>query len=753
MALNFPGSPTPNQVYTDTTTKLSWVWNDVLGAWESAEQPPVIVSDLQPDTTSTGKLWYRPATNVLKVYNGSEWTEAKSVFGVNYSSTAPTLRPDGSALQNGDQWYDFDDNKFYIYDAGSWVDIAPNLGSPSFAAGTSSNPGLFVTGDSDTGLYSPGANQLAFATGGTGRIIIDSSGQVGIGGTPVSGTLFGVYSTINGGTLTQVIENKSTTGNVKLNFNRGVNGAQGTSSITYIPGTEFSIGPDSNDALTPFVINTNNSTERFRIGADGTLTVGDSPAAAKFSISGSAPSNSVIIDSFGKTGIGAVPTFKLDVVSTSGTNTIRSFSSGSTDARFVAKTSANETIFGTDSTGSYITQAGNLPLRILTNNVESFRVLSDGSVSIKNDGVTDAKLHVSGSKTSNIVHFEAGTGQYDGIYLRTETLAGQNGGVKWIPNTTPPSGTTQFTTNFASNTSGGTVKHNVRIEGDLSISGTINSVEGSYLTSSNYTTYTVTKTGTGASGTWNININGSSTSCTGNAATSTTSTLATNVVGTGNRILYNNTTNTTTTSNNLTFDGNTLSVGGSINSGGTLNGSSLAISSNGSIGNTLTVGTSIISNGSISGNTITSSGTLTGNSVVSTTTMVTGTNHTVGNNLTVTGSIIANTDIKVNTIRNISGTQLYLARAWVNFNGTGVVSIRKAGNVSSITDLGTGNYRVNFTTAMSDVNYSPVFGDIYYTSITEDNVATRTTSSLTLIGYNEGNVLSDLSMVSVAIFN
>ena len=46
------------------------------------------------------------------------------------------------------------------------------------------------------------------------------------------------------------------------------------------------------------------------------------------------------------------------------------------------------------------------------------------------------------------------------------------------------------------------------------------------------------------------------------------------------------------------------------------------------------------------------------------------------------------------------------ARAWVNFNGTGTVAIRASGNVSSITDNGTGDYTVNFTTAMPDANYS-----------------------------------------------
>jgi hypothetical protein len=50
----------------------------------------------------------------------------------------------------------------------------------------------------------------------------------------------------------------------------------------------------------------------------------------------------------------------------------------------------------------------------------------------------------------------------------------------------------------------------------------------------------------------------------------------------------------------------------------------------------------------------------------------------------------------------------YGCRAWVNFNGTSTVAIRGSGNVTSITDNGTGDYTVNFTTAMPDVNYSAV---------------------------------------------
>jgi len=48
----------------------------------------------------------------------------------------------------------------------------------------------------------------------------------------------------------------------------------------------------------------------------------------------------------------------------------------------------------------------------------------------------------------------------------------------------------------------------------------------------------------------------------------------------------------------------------------------------------------------------------------------------------------------------------YGCRAWVNFSGSGTPAIRASGNVSSLTDNGTGDYTVNFTTAMPDANYS-----------------------------------------------
>ena len=45
-------------------------------------------------------------------------------------------------------------------------------------AGTASAPGITFTGDNDTGLFSPGANQLAVTTGGVQRLLVGSDGTI-----------------------------------------------------------------------------------------------------------------------------------------------------------------------------------------------------------------------------------------------------------------------------------------------------------------------------------------------------------------------------------------------------------------------------------------------------------------------------------------------------------------------------------------------------------------------------------------------
>jgi hypothetical protein len=95
-----------------------------------------------------------------------------------------------------------------------------------------------------------------------------------------------------------------------------------------------------------------------------------------------------------------------------------------------------------------------------------------------------------------------------------------------------------------------------------------------------------------------------------------------------------------------------------------------------------------------------------------------------------------------------------MCRAWVNFNGTGTVAIRASGNVSSITDLGTGNYRVIFTTAMVDASYSITFGsssEVNYGGVISIDTLTSYNSSGANIYTMTNNVSTPADFVSNSV--
>jgi len=93
-----------------------------------------------------------------------------------------------------------------------------------------------------------------------------------------------------------------------------------------------------------------------------------------------------------------------------------------------------------------------------------------------------------------------------------------------------------------------------------------------------------------------------------------------------------------------------------------------------------------------------------------------------------------------------------LCRAWVNFNGTSTVAIRASYNVSSITDNGTGDYTVNFTTAMPDANYAAVSnaGSDFLVSTAPSTI---TANSVRISCRNhQAGTFYDNSITTVAIF-
>jgi len=121
------------------------------------------------------------------------------------------------------------------------------------------------------------------------------------------------------------------------------------------------------------------------------------------------------------------------------------------------------------------------------------------------------------------------------------------------------------------------------------------------------------------------------------------------------------------------------------------------------------------------------------------------------------------------TVQDSAGTQIgTFCRAWVNFNGTTVTSpasmtgVNGSFNVSSVLDNGTGDYTVNFTTAMPDANYCVVTTSRYLSTSSNQTLiqnvksgGTYSTSavqviSTSAIGSNTG--MLDVTMFNVAIF-
>jgi hypothetical protein len=208
---------------------------------------------------------------------------------------------------------------------------------------------------------------------------------------------------------------------------------------------------------------------------------------------------------------------------------------------------------------------------------------------------------------------------------------------------------------------------------------------------------------------------------TGSAA-SLSATLAVSSGGTGQtsytdgQLLIGNTTGNTLTKATLT-----AGTGIAITNG---NGSiSIASTSTGTV---TSVAATVPSFLSISGSPITTSGTLAiglSGTALPVANGGTGVTTSTGSGAVVLGTSPTLTTPTINSaqVATVSGTApIYMCRAWINFNGTGTPAIRGSGNVSSITDNGTGDYTINLTTAMPDVNYC-VSGSSANTNYTATN--------------------------------
>jgi hypothetical protein len=167
---------------------------------------PVHVGTTAPNATpaaggqsgnSTGELWLDTSLTPaeLKTWDGSAWQSATGqeipVSKLIDGSARQLLQTD--AAGTGVEWTSnvdvpgtLDVTGAAVFDSTATVaGVISANGKVSFPLGSAAATSLYPGSDTNTGLYSPGADQIAISTGGTGRLFIDSAGKVGVGtGSP-----------------------------------------------------------------------------------------------------------------------------------------------------------------------------------------------------------------------------------------------------------------------------------------------------------------------------------------------------------------------------------------------------------------------------------------------------------------------------------------------------------------------------------------------------------------------------------------
>jgi len=198
--------------------------------------------------------------------------------------------------------------------------IAPDFGSQtvqttgivSHALGTALAPTVTFTGDTNTGLYSPGADQLALATGGTGRLFVDSSGKITINNADAYGNLtIKSSSTFNTsdapGSTTLYLSSQGTVG--ENNYGASIGFTKINSLLR--PGAAIGVVQTSADEdqcglafFTHSVATTGNTMyEAMRLGHAGTLTI-NAAASTPPIVFNQGPSEVARIDSSGRLLVG-----------------------------------------------------------------------------------------------------------------------------------------------------------------------------------------------------------------------------------------------------------------------------------------------------------------------------------------------------------------------------------------------------------------------------------------------------------------
>ena len=173
----------------------------------------------------------------------------------------------------------YDGTRFQLVNGNSFTNLKVSgtlgvTGVATFSAGTALLPAITTTGDTNTGLWFPAADTVAASTGGTEKMRIDSSGNVGIGASPVASLQVSKLTTVLSGTGNAfgVYVYPTSSGASYIDALTTLASSTDLSLRTYSNGTYNAfIGTASGGTATIFKVG---GTERMRIDSSGVAITG-----------------------------------------------------------------------------------------------------------------------------------------------------------------------------------------------------------------------------------------------------------------------------------------------------------------------------------------------------------------------------------------------------------------------------------------------------------------------------------------------
>ena len=322
MAINFPDSPTNAQTYADPGTGQTWTYELATNSWTASS------------LATTGGVVYKGSVNITAApptgaKAGEQWSvdtggTANAGYGPGITGT---ITKGSMVMYTGTGWIETSHSVPDATTAAKGIDtqkwsrtgtvLSPaNAGDVvNISAGTAALPGLTPVGNPNTGIYSPGADQVAISTAGSGRLFVDPNGIVSVVGTATTNINF----TVNGAASSSTSRNwnfpglllrrtaSNTTSAKQISFLLDGDTENDTTLTNYLNiwGT-YSGTPTTSSTSTglsasmnlgapnAFIAHTNGS-ERLRITSAGLVGIGSTTAGATLDVKAAAATTPLIV--------------------------------------------------------------------------------------------------------------------------------------------------------------------------------------------------------------------------------------------------------------------------------------------------------------------------------------------------------------------------------------------------------------------------------------------------------------------------